>query len=248
MSRKKIVLVDDVELFLMLEKTFFNRDEFELITARNGLEAYRTIRETNPDMVFMDLYMPEMNGDECCQLVKKEQEYRDIPIIIVTQGGREEDIERCRRAGCDDIVLKPINRHDFMTTAHKYLQVRERAAKRFRARLHVRYGAMSRELLDYSIDLSTGGLFLETAHPLPVDTPLDLEFILPDTGAIIRCKGRVAWANYQKMPRKSHLPAGMGVQFLDLTLDDMNAIRSYIQSRVSNRPGSRDVACNVSTA
>jgi len=229
MGRKKIVLVDDVELFLMLEKTFFSRDEFELITARNGLEAFKAIRETKPDMVFMDLYMPEMNGDECCQLVKKEQEYRDIPIIIVTQGGREEDIERCRRAGCDDIVLKPINRHDFMSTAQKFLQIRERAAKRFHARLRVRYGAMSRDLLDYSIDLSTGGLFLETTRPLLLETPLDLEFTLPGTATIIHCKGRVAWVNNPKLRKKSHLPAGMGVQFLDLTLADMNAIRSYIE-------------------
>ena len=229
MGRKKIVLVDDVELFLMLEKTFFSREDFELITARNGQEAFTAIRETNPDMVFMDLYMPEMNGDECCQMVKRDHKYRDIPIIMVTQGGREEDLERCRRSGCDDIVLKPINRHDFMTTAQKFLQIRERAVKRFRARLRVRYGAMSRELLDYSIDLSTGGLFLETTRPLLLETPLDLEFILPETDTTIRCKGRVAWVNNPKLRRKSHLPAGMGVQFLDLTLDDMNAIRNYIE-------------------
>jgi uncharacterized protein (TIGR02266 family) len=229
MGRKKIVLVDDVELFLMLEKTFFSREDFELITARNGREAFKAIRETNPDMVFMDLYMPEMNGDECCHMVKMDPKYRDIPIIIVTHGGREDDLVRCRRAGCDDIVLKPINRHDFMATAQKFLQVRERAVRRFRARLRVRYCARSRELADYSIDLSTGGLFLETAHPLPVETPLDLEFILPETGTIIQCKARVAWVNYSKLPSKSHLPAGMGVQFLDLTLNDMNAIRNYIE-------------------
>jgi uncharacterized protein (TIGR02266 family) len=229
MGRKKIVLVDDVELFLMLEKTFFSREDFELITARNGKEAFTAITETNPDMVFMDLYMPEMNGDECCQLVKMDHKYRDIPIIMVTHGGREEDLERCRRSGCDDIVLKPINRHDFMTTAQKFLRVRERDAKRFHARLRVRYGAMSRDLHDYSIDLSTGGLFLETTHPLLLETPLDLEFILPGTDTTIRCKGRVAWANNPKLRKKSHLPAGMGVQFLNLSLDDMNAIRNYLE-------------------
>jgi len=229
MGRKKIVLVDDVELFLMLEKTFFSREDFELITARNGREAFTVITETNPDMVFMDLYMPEMNGDECCQLVKMDHKFSDIPIIMVTQGGREEDLERCRRSGCDDIVLKPINRHDFMNTAQKFLQVRERDAKRFRARLRVRYSAMSRDLHDYSIDLSTGGLFLETTLPLLLETPLDLEFILPGTDTTIRCKGRVAWANNPKLRRKSHLPPGMGVQFLNLSLDDMNAIRNYLE-------------------
>jgi uncharacterized protein (TIGR02266 family) len=231
MQRKKIVLADDVELFLMLEKTFFNREEFELITARNGEEALKAIQETNPDLVFLDLHMPDMNGDECCRIVKQNGMYRHIPIVMVTTAGREEDLERCRCAGCDDIVNKPIDRHVFIATAQRLLEVAGRGTQRFNVRLRVHYGAEAHALLcDYSIDLSTGGLFLACEDPLPRDTPLSMEFILPTSENAIRCNARVAWVNDQELRRKSALPTGMGVQFLDLTLSDMDAIREYIKS------------------
>lgn len=231
MQRKKVVLADDVELFLMLEKSFFQREEFDLKTARNGNEALAVIRETKPDLVFLDLFMPEMNGDECCRIVKNDEACRHIPIIMVTTAGREEDLERCRQAGCDDIVHKPINRHDFMATARRFLRVEERGPLRFSARLRVHYGASPDDLLsDYSIDLSTGGLFLATENPLPADTPLKMEFVLPTSETTICCKARVAWVNEAELRKKKTIPTGMGVQFLDLTLADMDAIRKYIKS------------------
>ncbi len=175
MERKKVVLADDVELFLKLEKTFFSREDFELITAHNGREALEVIRESMPELVFLDLHMPEMDGDECCRLVKKDERLRHIPIIMVTSAGREEDLARCRSAECDEIVNKPINRHDFLATVHRFLKVVEREVKRYSAMLRVHYGVQSHDLLsDYSIDLSTGGLFLATDRPLPTDTALSM--------------------------------------------------------------------------
>ena len=231
MERKKILLADDVELFLMLERTFFNRDEFDLKTARNGREALDVIREIKPDLVFLDLHMPDMNGDECCRIVKNDEACRHIPIIMVTTVGREEDLERCRTAGCDEIINKPINRHDFMTTARRFLQVEVRKAQRCNASLTVHYGTSSSDLLsDYSIDLSTGGLFLATDHPLPAETPLSMEFVLPASETAVRCNARVAWVNDAQLLKKQDLPSGMGVQFVDLTLADLDAIRKYIKS------------------
>ena len=131
-ARKRILLADDVELFLKLEATFFNRNEFDLMTARSGNEALRIIQEAEPELVFMDLYMPDMDGDECCRLVKADQRFRHIPIVMVTHGGRESDLVRCRQAGCDGIVLKPISRRDFLNTVQKFLPVfcgRDRASQ-----------------------------------------------------------------------------------------------------------------------
>ncbi len=237
MERKRIVLADDVELFLMLEKTFFKREEFELITAHNGREALEAIREHKPDLVFIDLHMPEMDGDECCRLVKSDESCRLIPVVIVTTSMKEEDLEKCRGAGCDEIVSKPVNRHDFLAIARRFLNVAERETQRFSARLRVRYGVRQHDLLsDYSIDLSTGGLLLATGHPLPMDTPLSIEFLLPISETPIRCGARVAWVNDPEQKKKSGLPAGMGVQFLDLTLADMDAIRDYIK-HANLKPG-----------
>jgi uncharacterized protein (TIGR02266 family) len=231
MSREKIVLADDVELFLMLEKTVFNREEFELITARDGRAILKIIREAKPDLVFMNLYMPEMDGDECCRIVKREDAICHIPVIMVTQGRREEDLDKCRLAGCDEVLCKPINRNDFMATTRKFLKVLERIDQRFKTRLPVNYSFMTREIKnDYSIDLNTGGLFLETEHPFMVDTTLNVEFKLPTNGSTIRCKARGAWVNDPVQRKKPNLPPGMGVQFLDISPSDINAIRDYLKS------------------
>jgi uncharacterized protein (TIGR02266 family) len=238
MSRKKVVLADDVELFLILENTFFNREEFELITARSGREVLKVIREAEPDLVFVNLEMPELNGDECCRIVKSDDIYRHIPVIIVNPNGRQEDIERCRLAGCNGIVLKPIDRHAFMATSLKYLQVRERTVQRFVARLPVNYGVIPGELLaDYSLDLNTGGMFLATEHPFTAETLLYIEIILPVGERVLRCKAKVAWVNCPESRRKVELPAGMGVQFLDLTQYDKDAIQNYLLHPGSLPPG-----------
>jgi len=228
-NRKKIVLADDVELFLMLEKTVFNREEFELITARDGRAILKIIREAEPALVFMNLYMPEMNGDDCCRIVKGNDASRHIPVIMVAQYGLEDDLKKCRLAGCDDILLKPINRDDFMTATRKYLRLQVRADKRVKARLPIHYSILSGDFLnDYCIDLNTGGMFLETERPFMVDTPLEIEFKLPANGSTIRCKARGAWVNDQIQRKKPNLPVGMGVQFVDISSSDINAIRDYI--------------------
>ncbi|PNU20329.1 two-component system response regulator [Geothermobacter hydrogeniphilus] len=231
MERKKVLLADDVELFLELEKTFFRREQVDLLIARNGVEAVELARREKPHLIFMDLFMPEMNGDAACRAIKADPELADIPLLMVTHGGREADLERCRAAGCDDLLLKPINRHQFVDAASRYLRLSERQAPRVDARLQVRYGeGLERELTDYSLNISTGGVFLETTNPLPPGSPLSLEFNLPQRSEPIVSQARVAWINDPKRITKPHLPPGMGVQFLDLSLADLQAVRDFVQT------------------
>jgi CheY-like chemotaxis protein len=231
MSRKKILIADDVEIFLMLEKTVFNRDEFELVTARSGRTILKLIKESEPDLVFMKLYMPEMNGDDCCRIVKEEEPGCNIPIIMVTEGDREEDLEKCRRSGCDAMLLKPFKRHDLMSVTTKFLHVKERADQRCKTRILVHYSFDSTNSFSgYSIDLNSGGLFLETTNPNTFDAPFNIEFKLPASWPTIQCKARPAWVNDPQNRKKPDLPAGIGIQFLDLPPTHMNAIQDYIKS------------------
>ena len=229
--KKKILLVDDVQLFLEQEKTFFDRDEFELVLAHSGTEAIKAAMESKPDLIFMDLYMPDMNGDECCHLIKSNAELGDIPIVMITSGGVEDSFENCWQAGCDDIIVKPINPHYFMSIVKKHLAVTERKAPRFIARLRVQYGPDRETVLeDYSLNLSTGGLFLVTHNLLPVATNLKLAFIFPGDEGNVRCEAKIAWVNHPELLKNPHLPAGMGIQFTNLSLDDMSCIRDFIKN------------------
>jgi len=228
---KKILLVDDVKLFISLEKTFFQRKEsFKVLTASSGKEALVLVESEQPDLVYMDLFMPEMNGDECCRRIKESDFGRDIPVVMVTSAGNAEDIARCEAAGCDEIVTKPINRGHFMSIARKYLEVHERKDPRYAIHVKVRFGDQDDLLTDYTVNLSSGGLFLTSPQPLPRHTLLDIEFSLPETGETINCKARIAWVNDTSNPTKPDLPAGMGLQFVDIAESEIRIIQSYIES------------------
>jgi uncharacterized protein (TIGR02266 family) len=234
MGRKRIVLTDDVELFLMMENTFFNREEFELISVRGGQELLKIARASGPVLIFMDMQMPDMSGDECCRIVKDDETSRHIPVIIVSPTEGEEVLERCRFAGCDDIVIKPINRQDFMCTSRKYLNITERAGKRFTIRMEVSFGDLSGTIYrDYSIDLNAGGMFLATDHLYQTGTMLHMDFILPGLGTQIRCPAEVAWVNGPEVRKKPQLPNGMGVRFMGLGVAELEAIRSCMDGVMS---------------
>ncbi len=114
-----------------------------------------------------------------------------------------------------------------MTEKREHIE--RRSDPRFLARIAIFNGPSLKELVtDYSVNVSSGGLFIETAKLLPVDTLLMVKFKLPDMDSVIACKSRVAWLNDPASLKKPSLPPGMGIQFIDLSLDDMHAIRHFI--------------------
>jgi len=224
-NRKKIMLADDVDLFLELEKTFFQRRDFDLVVARTGQQAVDLASSELPDLIFMDLFMPELNGDEACARIKQH-----IPVVMVTQGEREEDAARCRAAGCDEILFKPINRHLFMATARHFLQLVERESPRIRVHLPVRYGREPQKMMsDYAANLSDTGMFIATSKAFDLLDVLFLEFILPDVKRTIRCKGVISWVNRPGQPIRPSLPPGLGVEFESISADELSALREFIK-------------------
>ncbi len=234
MAKKKVLLANDGELFKEVENSFLYRDECELMFADSGIAAYEIASEERPDLIFMDVALPELSGDECCRRLKAHQELRNIPVILVAHGDRPEELQCCERAGCDDILLKPLNRQLLVEAGRRHLHVSQRNAPRVPLKLSVHYGVgdEERQLHEYSINVSTGGLFIETDEPPPALTPLRLEFFLPGQERPIRCRGQVAWLNAEDGQQHPRLPKGMGVQFVDMSLEDMRLIRSFIMQEL----------------
>jgi uncharacterized protein (TIGR02266 family) len=227
---KKIILLADATLFFIgIEKTFLLRDDFELRTAHTGTEVLEIVATSCPDIAFLDLNLPETSGDECCRRIKTDANLKHIPVVMVSEGVKPGDLERCRQSGCDDVILKPINRDDFMAIAKRNLNIQIRTLPRYIARMRVNFGPDASQLLsEYTLNLSTGGVFLETGNLMAEGTPLAVEFVLPHRNIPISCKAKVAWVNHPAMIRNPNLPAGMGIQFLDLSTESIEAIRSYI--------------------
>jgi DNA-binding response OmpR family regulator len=112
MSRKILIVDDEPHIRLLLEQTLEDlADEagIELVTASNGLDALKLIQAHRPNLVFLDVMMPKMNGFEVCQRVKKELMIEGVYIIMLTAKGQEFDKVRGHEVGADLYMTKPFD-------------------------------------------------------------------------------------------------------------------------------------------
>ncbi len=106
MAREKILVVDDERNIVELMKFNLKKEGYEVATAFDGMEALRVAREEKPDLIILDLMMPELGGLDVCKTLRKESK---VPIIIVTAKGEEIDMILGLELGADDYVTKPFS-------------------------------------------------------------------------------------------------------------------------------------------
>lgn len=109
MSRKRILVVEDNEdnrriLLYRLKKI----GDFEIVEASNGMEAVESVRESTPDLIFMDLKMPILDGWEATQRIRELPNGADVPIIALTAQAMAGDQQKALDVGCTDYLAKPI--------------------------------------------------------------------------------------------------------------------------------------------
>ncbi len=225
----KVLLVDDVELFIELEKTFFCREQFQILTAVSGEEALALAHKEKPQLIFLDLYLSGINGDDVCRQLKADPQTAQIPVIMVIQQGGEKDLAACRAACCDDILYKPVRGEDFLRASREQLSLAERRAPRIETQILVHYGLREDKLLQqFTVNVGLGGLFLATEALLSIDTWLDLQLELSDGLPPLACRGRVAWLNHPDWIKKPQLPCGMGVEFVDISEEQQQRLSRHL--------------------
>jgi CheY-like chemotaxis protein len=118
--KKRILIVDDTETVLMFEKMML-AGEYDVRVAKTGKEALRSVAESRPDIILLDIVMPEMDGISTCRQLKNDVATKDIPVIIVTTKGETEKVEAAFTAGCNDYLTKPINRLNLLEKINEFL-------------------------------------------------------------------------------------------------------------------------------
>ena len=107
---KKVLVVDDnPEIRYAIKESFFT--EFDIITADNGKNCFRILESEIPDLILLDIMMPEMNGWEVIKRLKDSDRLKDIPIIIITARS-DEVVEKAGQFYADDFIEKPFTIHD----------------------------------------------------------------------------------------------------------------------------------------
>lgn len=121
MTRSKILVVDD-EPFICRSLTFvLKKGDYEVLEARNGEEALAAIREHKPDLVFLDVMMPKINGFQVTQEVRADPALADVKIILLTAKGQECDREIGKTAGANDYMTKPFSPSKILDRAREIL-------------------------------------------------------------------------------------------------------------------------------
>jgi len=215
----KVLLVDDVELFLELERSYFEGTGHQTLTATSGRQALEVLERERPDILLLDLFMPDMNGAEVCAQLRQIPAWQHLPVIMVTSAGKEEEIRRCLEAGCDDYVTKPVNRKELLEKINRLLgEVKYRTEPRLPVSFPAVVTINSQQETAYVLDLSTSGAFIQTEVLSPVGTSLLLQLTLPEVGDV------AVAARVRRVEMGE--PAGLGVYFVR----PPSAIRSYLQT------------------
>ncbi|NOQ50997.1 MAG: response regulator [Desulfuromonadaceae bacterium] len=171
----KILLVDDVDLFLELERSYLEGCGYDLVTASSGEETLKRLDKVVPDLLLLDFYMPGMDGDEVCRLIRKNERWKKLPVIMITAAGKPEEVRQCLQAGCDDYITKPVNKQELREKVQRLLgEVKRRSAERIPVKMPVELRAGGRLHVARTEDLSSSGVYLKSPVPLEKNTTVEI--------------------------------------------------------------------------
>jgi len=109
MSEKRILIVDDDPDIVETVAFFLSGSDYQVFIAKNGKEALEQVKEEKPDLVLLDVMMPEMNGLEVCRKLKNNPETNSIPVVMLTAQGSKKDVDDAIDGGANGYVVKPFN-------------------------------------------------------------------------------------------------------------------------------------------
>jgi two-component system cell cycle response regulator DivK len=118
---KTVLIVEDNELNMKLFHDLLEAHGYNTVQTRNGIDVMNLAREHHPDLILMDIQLPEVSGLEVTRWLKDDEDLRSIPVIAITAFAMKGDEERIREGGCEAYLSKPISVAKFLETVRTYL-------------------------------------------------------------------------------------------------------------------------------
>ena len=125
MAQKLLIVDDEAHIRMLIEQTLeeLEDNDVEFLSADNGERALEIISNEKPDLVFLDVMMPKLNGMEVCRRVKKELDLNDVYIILLTAKGQELDRQKGHEVGADLYMTKPFDPEILLKKAKEVLSI-----------------------------------------------------------------------------------------------------------------------------
>ena len=120
--QRKVLIVEDNDLNMKLFNDLLEAHGYDTLQTKDGVEALRMARQHRPDLILMDIQLPEVSGLEVTKWLKEDDDLRAIPVIAVTAFAMKGDEEKIREGGCEAYIAKPISVATFLQTVQRFLQ------------------------------------------------------------------------------------------------------------------------------
>jgi two-component system, cell cycle response regulator DivK len=125
---KTILIVEDNELNMKLFNDLLESHGYSTLQTRDGRDVMSLTRKHRPDLILMDIQLPEISGLEIAKMLKADDDLASIPVVAVTAFAMKGDEQKIRSGGCDGYIAKPISVVNFLDTVSKFLEQRPVAA------------------------------------------------------------------------------------------------------------------------
>lgn len=122
MNKKRILIVDDERDIVETIQFMLESEGFECLLAYDGEDALLKARTENPDLILLDIMLPKINGYQVCRLLKFDEKYKDIPIIMLTAKAQDADKLMGKETGADEYVCKPFVMDELVRMIREYLK------------------------------------------------------------------------------------------------------------------------------
>ncbi|MBJ6726510.1 response regulator [Geomesophilobacter sediminis] len=239
MGKPRVLLANEARVVQELE-TFLKLTPVNILSASHGVQALDLIRKDRPDVVFMDLSLPLLDGPACCTLLKSDPDLSSIPVIMLLESDKRRDRERALRAGCDDVLIRPVDRELFLEKVRQFTVNVDRQDIRLCCDFPLLLLTDKSPLAARALDIGEGGIFIASDEPARVDMPLKFVFYLPTaTPILFEAGGRVVWLNIGEDRAKPAFPQGFGVEFRGLDDREFAALKLFLDVAMGCFPRAR---------
>jgi two-component system, sensor histidine kinase and response regulator len=124
-TQPSILVIDDEPDNFDVVETLLDRENYQLHYAPSGQQALTRLSSFQPDLILLDVMMPDLDGMQVCQRIKADPKWQSVPIIMVTALTAKEDLARCLAVGADDFISKPLNSVELRARVHSMLRMKQ---------------------------------------------------------------------------------------------------------------------------
>ena len=235
MPTKKIVLSHDPALLAILKNSYFQREGFEMVLVKDGQTGFQAVEAEAPTLSIFDIALLGEQALECCRSIKNDALLAKTPVLLVLPENADEDVaDACWSAGTDAVVHRPLEAARFLDAVFGLLGISRRLVPRFPVNFKLKFlDSKQKQHVGTCANITVEGMFLATETLFPVETQLSIEFTLPDFQSPIAVVVRVAWVNHPEWRKKSTLPCGMGLEFINSSSAFKQALKAFVDSLAS---------------